>query len=420
MKEDLLLVARAWTKTADEVVREVRTDIGKGIASQEAAERYRTQGANVLGESAARSPCVLFVRQFFNPLAVILLVTVMITFTLHEYLDAVVIALALITSVTLSFYQEHKADRATRALATYLETRVRVVRDGADREIDSREVVVGDLLVLHAGERVPADARILDARECAVDESILTGESLPTEKHAVELPEATALSERINMLYGGTFVSDGVVRAVVVATGMHTEFGTIAHRVMTLREEKTPLQHAMGQIGWYVTIITIALVSLVYGIGVMRGLPHFEIFLIAVAIAVSAIPEALSPGVTAVLAVGVERIAKRKGIVRSLLAAETLGSATVIITDKTGTLTEGRMELVDAYTMLGILERVAPQAASEVEKNALIMLALSNVSSSIENPEAPYEAWRITGRPLEAGIVRAAAKEKRADVLEVL
>ena len=410
MKEQLLLVTRAWTKTIDEVVREAKTSKERGLEEDGASQRYLEQGANVLSQVTTRSSITLFVRQFFNPLAFILLIAAAVTIALQHYLDATVIALALGTAVVLSFYQEYKADRATHALASYLQTRVRVVRGGTDREIDAREVVVGDLIVLRAGERVPADARIIDERESMLDESILTGESLPVGKQAGMCAESATLSERTNMLYGGTFVSDGAVRAIVVATGMHTEFGAIARSVMTSGEEKTPLQRAMAQIGWYVTVITIVLVVLVYGIGIMRGLPPLEIFLIAVAIAVSAIPEALSPGVTAVLAVGVERIAKRKGIVRSLLAAETLGSATVIITDKTGTLTEGRMELVDAYTSLGLLAGHTPQAASHAEKQALIVLGLSNVSSLIENPEASAASWVVTGRPLEAGIVRAAAK----------
>ncbi|OGG61240.1 hypothetical protein A3C87_01670 [Candidatus Kaiserbacteria bacterium RIFCSPHIGHO2_02_FULL_49_34] len=420
MKEKHLLVTRAWTKNVHEVTQEARADTTHGLTTLEATERLRIYGANVLDATKERSPFMLFVRQFMNPLAIILLITSGVTLMLGEYLDASVIALALTTSVVLSFYQEYKADQATRALATYLETRVRVVRDGVDHEINAREVSVGDLMVLHAGERVPADAYILDTNDCSIDESILTGESLPTEKQAGVLPDATPLSDRKNMLYGGTFVSEGTVRAVVVATGMHTEFGAIARQVMAADEEKTPLQKAMGQIGWYVTIVTFVLVVLVYGLGVMRGMEHFEIFLIAVAIAVSAIPEALSPGVTAVLAVGVERIAKRKGIVRSLLAAETLGSATVIITDKTGTLTEGKMELVDAYTLRDLLADAVPIAAGDASKKTLISLALNNVSAFIENPDAPSGEWVLNGHPLEAGIIRAAAGLGTHDIPAIL
>src|SRR3989344_2279607 len=420
MKEQLLLVTRAWTKTIDEVVREAKTSKERGLEEDGASQRYLEQGANVLSQVTTRSSITLFVRQFFNPLAFILLIAAAVTIALQHYLDATVIALALGTAVVLSFYQEYKADRATHALASYLQTRVRVVRGGTDREIDAREVVVGDLIVLRAGERVPADARIIDERESMLDESILTGESLPVGKQAGMCAKSATLSERTNMLYGGTFVSDGAVRAIVVATGMHTEFGAIARSVMTSGEEKTPLQRAMAQIGWYVTVITIVLVVLVYGIGIMRGLPPLEIFLIAVAIAVSAIPEALSPGVTAVLAVGVERIAKRKGIVRSLLAAETLGSATVIITDKTGTLTEGKMELVDAYTLRDLLADAVPIAAGDASKKTLISLALNNVSAFIENPDAPSGEWVLNGHPLEAGIIRAAAGLGTHDIPAIL
>lgn len=399
-----MLVHFAWAKDVFEIARGLSVNITDGLSSQTVQDRLKRYGVNAFTGVKSRSLLRLFFLQFANPLIIILLTAVLVTFISREFIDSAVIMLAVVTSVGLGFYQERKAERAIVALRSYIEERVRVLRSCREQEINAEELVPGDVMLVRAGERVPADARIISAHELMVDESILTGESLPVHKNTDICAEQTSLSERSSMLFGGTLVAEGQARALVVATGLTTEFGKIAESVLTQREEKTPLQKAVIRISWLVALVTVSLVAMVYGVGVVRGMEHLELFLISVAIAVGAIPEALPPGLTATLAVGVERIAKKKGIVRSLLAAETLGSATVIITDKTGTLTEGRMELVDAIATSELatyceLRSHGPRHDDSIRN--LLTLAVSSTSVLMEGEV-------VSGRPFEVSIVRAA------------
>ena len=397
----------AWAKSPDLLLKELASDAKKGLKDKEVENRQKTFGTNTFGEGHSRSPVWLLLQQFGSPLIIILLVAALVTIAFHEVFDALVILLAVIVSVGLGFYQEYKAERATAALRSYIEARVRVVRSGRETEIDASLLVPGDLIILRAGERVPADSRIIEAYDLMVDESILTGESLPVSKTKEENQESTPLPERTSMVFGGTYVAEGQGRALVVATGSLTEFGKIAESVLTQKNEKTPLQKAVAAMSWVITFITLVLVAGVYALGISRGMEHMDIFLIGVAIAVGAIPEALPPGLTAILAVGVERIAKARGIVRSLLAAETLGSATVVITDKTGTLTTGSLELVEVLGMEAL--RTGEKSTSK-EVFDILSLAVANINVLIDDPTKEPRKWNITGRHLDVGIAKEAAK----------
>lgn len=405
-----------WAYGMDELVHALGSDVVRGMRSARVEKLRETGMNNSFGDVRGRPVFQLFIRQFASPLIVLLLAAAGVTLWLHEWIDTGVIMLALSTSIGLGFYQEYKAERATNALRSYITMRARVVRDGVVLDIDAREVVVGDLLVLRAGERVAADARVVTAHEMAADEAILTGESLPVRKEVGVTPAETVPAERTNMLFGGTFVTEGQGTALVVAVGLETEFGRIASALLGNGEGSTPLQKAVANIGWFITGLALVLVVAVYVVGVARGMAHAELFLIAVAIAVGAIPEALPPGLTATLAVGVERIAKKKGIVRSLLAAETLGSATVVITDKTGTLTEGKLQLVDAYTAPELQHAATAAGAVLLGKGSaradivhdLLALAVSNTNAVVDNVTQQPEQWTISGRPLDVSVVRAA------------
>ncbi len=410
-------VMHAWAQDVRVLLTMLESDDVRGLRAATVARAHTDGSDNSFGDVQGRSFLLLFVRQFASPLIILLLVAAGLTIWLHEWIDTAVILLALGTSVALGLYQESKAERATQALRSYITMRARVVRDGVEREVDARDVVVGDILLVRAGERVAADARIITVRDLAMDESILTGESLPVHKDETVKAEDAELADRTNMLFGGTFVAEGQGVAVVVAIGLATEFGKIAHTLLTNGESATPLQKAVGHIGWIVTLLALALVAGVYAVGIARGMNQVELFLIAVAIAVGAIPEALPPGLTATLAVGVERIAKKKGIVRSLLAAETLGSATVVITDKTGTLTEGRLQLVDVYTVAELQHAATGVDVARVGHAAprredimhdMLALAVTNTNVLIENASHKPEQWTISGRPLEVSVVRAA------------
>ncbi len=401
------LIANVWAKDIDTLAVELQGEVKDGLTRAEAAKRLKLYGPNTFNGHLNYSLLKLFLSQFTSPLIIILLLAAGVSFFFNEILDAVVILAAVGASIGLGFYQEYKAERATEALRSYIEVRSRVLRDGIEIEVDSKEIVPGDIILLRAGERVPADGRIFDAYNLEVDESVLTGESLPVEKSVGPVSEATALQERTNMLFSGTYVDEGQGRVLVTSTGTYTEFGKIATAVLKQKEDPTPLQKAVRNIGYLLALVTGFLLIFVYALGVSRGLPTFEIFLIAVAIAVGTIPEALPPGLTAILAIGVERIAKQNGIVRTLKAAETLGSTTTIITDKTGTLTTGAMELVDTFSLKTLLNNTK---TSQTDRNEIMRLAVSNTNVIISNPDKPAAKWNVSGRHLDASIVIAAGK----------
>ena len=399
------MIENAWSKSIIEITHALKVEVSRGLTEGEAAERLAQQGINSFGASRGRSAIGLFLRQFQSPLIIILIVASLVTFFSHEYIDASFIFFSVLVAVVLGWFQEYRAERATSALNSYIEERVRVVRDGREQEIDARQVVAGDIVILRSGERVPADGRLVETHDLSVDESILTGESLPAEKSTEANSESAILPERSSLVFGGTYVTEGQGRVVVTATGLTTEFGKIAKAVLSQKQEATSLQKAVAAIGWAITGVALVLVVLVYVLGISRGMEHIDIFLVAVAIAVGAIPEALPPGLTAILAVGVERIAKRRGIVRSLLAAETLGSATVVITDKTGTLTTGKLELIDIFNSAELFGR---GTTNKEDRRRLLSYAVANTNVIITDPTRPVDEWDITGRYLDVSIARAA------------
>ena len=409
-------IQNAWAKNIDSLLKQLEANKDDGLTEKQAKDRLTTYGQNTFGEGANHSTLLTFLRQFASPLIIILLVAASVTLYFEDVIDALFILLAVVTSVGLGFYQEYKAERATAALKSYIEERVRFIRDGREMEAEAKWTVPGDIVLLRAGERIPADGRVIESHELAIDESILTGESLPVVKKGGELAEASSLPERSNMVFGGTYVAEGQGRILITATGVETEFGQIAESVLSQKSEKTPLQKAVSSLGWVITFITLVLVGVVYILGMARGMEHLDIFLLGVAIAVGAIPEALPPGLTAILAVGVERIAKSRGIVRSLLAAETLGSTNVIITDKTGTLTTGKLELVEVLSVDSILKGTPSTTES---KKTILAYAVANTSTIISNTDKPSQKWKVTGRHLDIGIVNAAIKQG-INVLKIL
>ncbi|MEX0913191.1 MAG: HAD-IC family P-type ATPase [Candidatus Paceibacterota bacterium] len=400
-------VLNVWTKEGALILKEIGSSEEVGLSEKEAAERLKTYSFNSFGEGRSRSPLWLLLRQFASPLIIILMIAAFVTLIFHEWVDAIFIFLAVSASVGLGFYQEYKAERATEALKSYIEERVRVLRGGREMEIESRNIVPGDIVILRAGERIPADGRILESHDLTIDESILTGESLPVLKSLDTFPENTPLSERDNMIFGGTYVAEGQGIAVITATASFTEFGKIAEAVLKQGNIQTPLQKAVTLMGYAIAAVILVLIAGVYGLGISRGMEHLDIFLIGVAIAVGAIPEALPPGLTAILAVGVERIAKKKGIVRSLLAVETLGSTTVILTDKTGTLTTGNLELKE---VIGINALIKKKSTGDKEEVELLTLASANIDVIIDGTDKKPEKWSITGRHLDVAIAKEAAK----------
>ena len=327
---------------AHELVVLLGTDVEHGLSGSEAQHRLERLGPNRLPPPTRRSPITRFLLQFHNPLIYVLLVAAVAALALGEQVDAGVILAVVVANAVIGFVQEQKAQDALDALAALIEDTATVVRDGSKHEVPSEEVVPGDLVVLGEGERVPADLRLVEVDELSVDESALTGESVPSEKHSLELPAETLLADRGNMVWSGTLATRGRARGVVVAHGGDTELGRV-HRLMATADDlATPLTRDITRFSKILTGLIVALALTAFLLGLARGEPVAEMITAAVALAVAAIPEGLPAAVTITLAIGVTRMARRNAIVRRLPAVETLGSTDVICTDKTGTLTENR------------------------------------------------------------------------------
>lgn len=401
-----------WAYGHADVTGLLATDPKQGLTVAEAKSRHARHGPNIFNEEKRVTAAAIFFRQFRSPLIFVLGIAAVLTVVLAEWFDAGIILFAILTNAALGFMQEYKAERSIKHLRSYISERARVVRDGTEQEIDASLVVPGDVLYLMSGIRVVADARLISATNFSTDEALLTGESLPVGKQVDMLPGDTPLAERTNMVFAGTLAVDGFAYALVTATGYQTEIGKLARLVTETASEKTPLQVAVGKLAWVIVATISLLVAIVFALGVSQGQPLYEMFLLSIAIIVGAVPEALPIGLTSVLAVGVEHIARQKGIMRSLTAAETLGSTTVIMTDKTGTITAARMELVDITTMKKLTQDdFDPQAArsryTPAEK-AILSLAALGSDVVIRNAEDDPAAWDMSGTALERNLVRAA------------
>lgn len=403
-----------WSDSPDELANSLSTNLSTGLTSDEASHRLKTNGENVFQTQSEQGIFTILLRQFTSPLIIILCIAAVTTAVLNDWLDTGIIAMAVMVNAILGFIQEYKAEKAIADLRSYITYRTRVIRDGHEIEIDPRLLVIGDIIHITNGARITADARIIKEINFTADESILTGESLPVEKIVETLSETTNLPERANMLFAGTLGVDGSAYAVVTATAYQTEIGKLALLVDETNRESTPLQKALSQLTWVIIIFTTLAVIGIFAVGLSKGQPLYEMLLISIAVLVGSVPEALPIGLTAILAIGVSRIAKKNGIMRSLTAAETLGSTTVIITDKTGTLTEANMRLVDIDDVSNLTDpNFTPSNHSDNfnhHQKEILTLALCASDVTIENPEDDVESWVMAGSDLETNIVRAAAR----------
>lgn len=392
-----------WSMGAGEVLGALKSSFS-GLDDKEAAVRLKTFGPNTIEERRRFSKLEIILRQFQNLLIVILIAAGVITVFLGEWIETSVISAAIAVNVFLGFWQENKAETVLELLKTYIRARSRVRRNNQEHDIDASELVPGDIIRVTQGDRIPADARLLFINNLEIDESILTGESLPVEKDISPLLSATAINERKSMVFSGTLVMAGFADAVVTATGNETEFGKIASLITTKDQKSTPLQLSVKRFAAYAGIILLVFTLLLFGLGLYFGENTYNMFIISVAVAVSAVPEGLPVALTVIMAIGVRRLASRNGIVKKLLAAETLGSTSIILTDKTGTLTQAKMELTSVLPYGGGF-------IADGQKNNLLEYALINTDVIIENPQSESGEWLISGRALEVSLVRGAAKD---------
>lgn len=340
---------RAWyQQTALEVLMALDTNKERGLSEKEAERRLLEYGPNELDQEPGPSPWQLFINQFQDFMILVLLVATAISAVLGEYLDALAVLAIVVLNAVLGFIQEYRAERSLEALKELTAPTCTVIRDGQTKRIDARELVPGDIVVLEGGDRVPADIRLIESSVLQTEEAALTGESVPVDKDERFVAKGElALGDRRNMVFMGTTVTKGRGLGVVVATGMQTEIGLIAEMITSSEETDTPLQQRLEELGRWLVAGCLLIVALVFAAGVFRGFPVYRMFLVGVSLAVAAIPEGLPAVVTIALAIGVQRMAKRNAIIRRLPAVETLGCATVICSDKTGTLTQNQMTVTE-------------------------------------------------------------------------
>ncbi len=346
-----------FSQTRDSVLELLNTDKKRGLSSDRAAELKEQYGPNKLKEKKKKTNTQRFFEQFKDAMILILIAAAIISFAIacaegnpKEFFEPALILLIVILNAVMGVMQESKAEKALDALKSMSAAHARVLRDGEEKIIDASELVPGDIIRLEAGDFIPADARLIESVSLKSEESALTGESVPSEKDAdAEIEENAPLGDRSNMVFSGCSVTYGTAVAVVTATGMDTEMGKIANLLDNEEEGQTPLQEKLAQFGKYLGFLALAACAVIFVVGIANGIPVMEIFMTAVSLAVSAIPEGLPAIVTIVLSIGVQRMVKRNALIRRLPAVETLGSASIICSDKTGTLTQNRMTLVKAY-----------------------------------------------------------------------
>jgi magnesium-transporting ATPase (P-type) len=411
----------AWHAVGAAEVEDALRTSAHGLSAREVEARMRHYGPNRLADEPAPSAMVVLLRQFRSPLIYILLAACGVTVVLGEFIDAGVIGVVLTLNAVIGFTQERKAEGAVRALMHLVVAHAKVMRDGHECEIDSVDLVPGDVVLLEPGGRVPADIRLVTANALRVDESLLTGESLPVAKHVEPTPADAVLADRRCMAYTGAVVSSGRGRGVVVATGVSTELGAIAGLVRDAEAAQTPLQLRMASFAKLVGIAVGAAATVAFVSGVALGGDTSEMFLTAVALAVSAVPEGLPVAVTITLAIGVSRMARRNAIVRRLPAVETLGSTTVIGSDKTGTLTENRMT-VQAVWADGHRYSVArddpvggflfgDDPVSSGDHLALQRMLRAGVLTNEADVYLANGEMRATGDPTEVALILAAMRQ---------
>jgi P-type Ca2+ transporter type 2C len=410
----IITTSSCHTLSAEAVASALATDLAAGLDEDEARRRQTRDGFNELPEARPPSPLPLFVSQFRGVIIWVLVGAALLSGLLEDWLDAAAIMAIVFLNGVLGFIQEYRAERSLAALRKMSVAMARVIRRGGVESIPARELVPGDLLVLEAGDRIPADARLIYTAALQTQEASLTGESTPVLKdaHAV-LPAKALLADRTNMVFMGTIAVSGKSRALVVATGLNTELGRIAGMIQEATEAEkveTPLQRRLEQFGYTLLWLALAVVTIVFGLGSWRGEPLLVMFLTSVSLAVAAVPEGLPAVVTITLALGVTRMVKRHALIRKLPAVETLGSATVICTDKTGTLTKNEMTVTKLYVGDGTFDVSGGAAALPSHAPGVGHLLTAVVLCNGATLQGEHGAWQVIGDPTEGALLVLAAK----------
>lgn len=385
-----------WHHLSTKEILRILKSRESGLTQEEIINRRKKYGQNKLPTKKKISGLEILGNQFKNPLIFILIIAAFVALALKEFIDCGVILAAVLINTLIGFIQENKAERTLDKLKQLVKYHAKVIRESREHVIDSEDLVPGDIIILESGDIVPADARLLETKDLQVVEAVLTGESIPSNKRIDILEEGTPLADRENMVYMGTTVTRGKAKAVVVGIGLKTELGKIATLIKETEEPKTPLQKKIGNLARMIGFIIAGACLILFVTGLLAGRPFIEMLLVSVAVAVAGIPEGVVIAVTVCLAIGMQRILQRKALVRKLVAAETLGSTTVIASDKTGTLTEGRMSIAHILPV------------KEEYREELLKISLLSNNAIIENPKEELKKWKINGDTTEIALLLGA------------
>ncbi len=418
-----------YTKTVEEVVNQFNTSSKQGLTEAEAKQRLQRYGKNLLVENKGRTIGQMILEQFTDFLVLILFVASIVSIALGEYVDGIVIVLIIVLNATLGVVQEYKASNALQALKEMAAPQAKVIRGGELHKIAADQLVPGDVIVLEAGDYVPADLRLVESMNLKIEEAALTGESVPVEKFAEEwIQEKVGIGDRVNSAFMGTIVTYGRGRGIVTDTGMKTEMGSIARMLEKVEEDGTILQKKLASFGKKLGIACLGICILVFILGMIRQEPFMQIFMISVSLAVAAIPEGLPAVVTVVLALGMQRMVKRNAIIKRLSAVETLGSTTIICTDKTGTLTQNKMTVVEIFDGIDFWEvtgrgyvaegDILPTNDTSTKKEPISLEFLLQAGVLCNDAEFKKAEEDIIGDPTEGALL--VAGEKRGYIKEKL
>ncbi len=421
------MLMKWYSEPINKVLEEFQIDKEHGLSDQQVLESYSKNGYNKMPEPSPTPKWIVFLQQFNDPIIYILIVAGFINGFTVGWHDSIVIGVVIMLNTIIGFFQEVKAASALKALQSMTAPTARVIRNGQHLTIATTEVAAGDIIVLESGDRVSADARLLETHNLLVDESMLTGESFAIHKKPdVIIPENSSLGDRINMVYSGTIIQKGRALAVVTSVGTNSEFGKISEKMSEEESEETPLQKYIDDFGKKLSISILTIVVLIFGVGLLRGFDWISMLLTSVGIAVSAIPEGLPVSITITLSVGLNQMSKQRAIVKKLAAVETLGSTNVICSDKTGTLTKNQMTVMNlfvgekeydvtgsGYEIEGKVLTNSDKAICDVNTNKALQLAAFVGNFCTESKLAENgKDWKITGDATEAALMIAAKKLK--------
>lgn len=399
----------AWADPVDTVIREVKSSMHSGLDSGEASRRLNENGLNQMPRGKQESPLSIFLRQFKNPLIYVLLASTLLALALGKVTDGLVIFGIVFFNSIIGFIQEHQAERSVQALHQMIPENSIVIRDGIQKNIPSTQLVPGDLVVLQAGDRISADLRLTETKNLQCDESTLTGESVPVLKQAGAVATQAVIADRTCMAFGGTVVTAGYGKGIVISTGGKTEFGKISDLLEKTPTLKTPLVQSLEDVAKRITFLILSVVVLLFVIGIARGYELLDAALSGITLAVATIPEGLPAIITIASAIGVRRMARRKAIIRQLTAVETLGSTTVICSDKTGTLTQNKMTVQSLWTSkAGTLRLSETDLKPNSLDNFSELLKAGVLSSDASLESVSGRKLQGVGDPTEVALVLAA------------